>query len=260
MVVQNVYGTVTLPVFNEMSVFFRTNQLLKNDLDFRYLKWLEAGGDIVILIREIVPELYANHFISATEHAPYVRRSLLAIGLCESGWSATRSHKANANGTYDWGVLQVNDKNLNSMYFMSLFGVENPTGDWRIDYMIIGVNFFIYLKDTYGTDAHIIYNCGEGAWVKKCIPDSSVIYRQKVENFYNGFEDRLKEIQQEYYLQIASEIWEEHQILLEKIHGLGPYEYRTIPELRIHYLYFGLWLFYDNRQILIIGFDKLKTC
>jgi hypothetical protein len=162
---------------------------------------LFTNEDVIELVYCIVPEKYVASFLYYSKmdydyQTAIFRVYLLGLGSFESGWVKTRSNKANNNGTYDWGYLMLNERNIASHSFMKVYGPGNdyPHSDKLELYLIACIQYFkdLYLK--YGCDSLYAYNAGERSYVLNKIPDSTYIYKYMVKKHIANISKMLYEL------------------------------------------------------------------
>jgi hypothetical protein len=162
---------------------------------------LYTDEDVVELVHLYVPPKYIKAFLHYSKmefdyQTAIFRVYLLGLGAYESGWISTRSHKANNNGTYDWGYLMLNDTNIASRSFMKRYGPQEDflCADRMELYLIACIQYFkdLYLK--YGCDGLYAYNAGENGYLRNKIPTSTYIYKYMVKKNVDLATKRLYEI------------------------------------------------------------------
>lgn len=102
----------------------------------------------------------------------------LAIAAHESGFNPNAVNRANANGTTDWGVMQLNDTTVQTL------GVSNPLDPTEnID---AGMRLLSQLSQKYNGDTAKIlwaYNAGSGSVASGNMPSAVGNYIDWVDNY-----------------------------------------------------------------------------
>ena len=123
---------------------------------------------------------------------------ILSIGYWESGWKVTRS-KQNKDGSYDVGYMMLNTKNIGNQRFMDIYGPsegEDVSNEFET-YLIVCINFYKDLYGRYESDAVYAYNCGEGRYLNNKIPESTYLYKLRVKECIDKFNNEVNRASEE---------------------------------------------------------------
>ena len=151
-------------VFNSYSATFL------NFYDFKQLSYnLKSDEDFMEeFYKTHIPSEYADAFLYYTkdinEIDPKFRIEFYSIMFHESGNFRSFVNK-NKNGSYDYGPSQLNSKNIENKRFMTAFTPKDKshiTSKYCL-YMIISINFYWDLKNTWSNYALYAYNGGPKA-------------------------------------------------------------------------------------------------
>lgn len=118
--------------------------------------------------RSLIPSKYFDIFWTFTAERPELRSEIYAIMKWESGnFRRTGYGPRNANGSYDYGIMQINSYNLESEYFVKKYGPKENEMKYIKSYhdktIVMGIKYYIDLKDRYGKYAAACYNGGPRA-------------------------------------------------------------------------------------------------
>lgn len=136
---------------NEFDVYLRTSSEIQKDKALYTADFMHE-----------VPEEYADCFTDwAFDYNPAI---ILAIASVESNWNANAIGSRNSNGTYDYGLMQLNGAYISK--FINDYWNETEDFLWYngIHSMYIAIRHFQYLYERVGEDLAIhAYNIGIGA-------------------------------------------------------------------------------------------------
>lgn len=145
--------------------------------------------DVEVLVSKIVPEEVKEAFLYYTASENEIKQNtwrlqLLAAGHVESEWTATRSHYANANGSYDYGYLMLNENNFTNQIFLDYYVPTLDDGFVLTDkqewYVITCINFYKDLYSRYDCDAWYCYNAGEKRYINRNLPSRTLKYKKDI--------------------------------------------------------------------------------
>ena len=145
--------------------------------------------DVEVLVSKVVPEEVKEAFLYYTASEDEIKQNtwrlqLLAAGRVESEWTVTKSHHANANGSYDYGYLMLNENNFTDQIFLDYYVPTLDDGFTLTDkqewYMITCINFYKDLYSRYGCDAWYCYNAGERRYITHNLPIRTLKYKKDI--------------------------------------------------------------------------------
>ena len=145
--------------------------------------------DVEVLVSKVVPEEVKEAFLYYTASENEIKQNtwrlqLLAAGRVESEWTVTKSHQANANGSYDYGYLMLNENNFTNQTFLDYY-VPTPDDGFNLTdiqewYVITCINFYKDLYSRYGCDAWYCYNAGESRYKNHRLPYRTLKYKKNI--------------------------------------------------------------------------------
>ncbi len=145
--------------------------------------------DVEVLVSKVVPEEVKEAFLYYTASENEIKQNtwrlqLLAAGRVESEWTVTKSHHANANGSYDYGYLMLNENNFTNQTFLDYY-VPTPDDGFNLTdkqewYVITCINFYKDLYSRYGCDAWYCYNAGEWRYKNRRLPTRTLRYKKDI--------------------------------------------------------------------------------
>lgn len=145
--------------------------------------------DVEVLVSKVVPEEVKEAFLYYTASENEIKQNtwrlqLLAAGRVESEWTVTKSHHANANGSYDYGYLMLNENNFTNQTFLDYY-VPTPDDGFNLTdkqewYVITCINFYKDLYSRYGCDAWYCYNAGESRYKNRRLPARTLKYKKDI--------------------------------------------------------------------------------
>jgi hypothetical protein len=145
--------------------------------------------DVEVLVSKVVPEEVKEAFLYYTANEDERKQNtwrlqLLAAGRVESEWTVTKSHHANANGSYDYGYLMLNENNFTNQTFLDYYVPTMNDGfnvtDKQEWYVITCINFYKDLYSKYGCDAWYCYNAGETRYKNRSLPIRTLRYKKDI--------------------------------------------------------------------------------
>ena len=112
---------------------------------------------------------------------------VVSILLKENPELNVKAIHENANGTLDLGLMQLNDYYIWKIFVPSYWKVKeefNPF-NWKMN-LFLAMHHIQYLKESLVVMDDVItaYNCGEGATMRREIPDSTKSYLAAVKTTY----------------------------------------------------------------------------
>ena len=147
------------------------------------------SADVEALVSKVVPEEVKEAFLYYTANENERKQNtwrlqLLAAGRVESEWTVTKSHHANANGSYDYGYLMLNENNFTNQTFLDYYVPTMSDGfnvtDEQEWYVITCINFYKDLYSKYGCDAWYCYNAGETRYKNRSLPIRTLKYKKDI--------------------------------------------------------------------------------
>lgn len=162
--------------------------------------------DVEVLVSKVVPEEVKEAFLYYTANEDERKQNtwrlqLLAAGHVESEWTVTRSHHANANGSYDYGYLMLNENNFTNQTFLDYYVPTMSDGfnvtDKQEWYVITCINFYKDLYSKYGCDAWYCYNAGESRYRNRNLPIRTLKYKKDIADELTKYLDELYAIADE---------------------------------------------------------------
>lgn len=162
--------------------------------------------DVEVLVSKVVPEEVKEAFLYYTADEDERKQNtwrlqLLAAGRVESEWTVTRSHHANANGSYDYGYLMLNENNFTNQTFLDYYVPTMSDGfnvtDKQEWYVITCINFYKDLYSKYGCDAWYCYNAGETRYKNRSLPIRTLRYKKDIADALTEYLDEVYAIADE---------------------------------------------------------------
>ena len=156
--------------------------------------------DVEILVSKVVPEEVREAFLYYTANEDKRKQNtwrlqLLAAGRVESEWTVTKSHRANANGSYDYGSLMLNENNFTNQTFLDYYVPTMSDGfnvtDKQEWYVITCINFYKDLYSKYGCDAWYCYNAGETRYKNRSLPIRTLKYKKDIADALTEYLDEV---------------------------------------------------------------------
>ncbi len=164
------------------------------------------SADVEVLVSKVVPEEVKEAFLYYTANEDERKQNtwrlqLLAAGRVESEWTVTRSHHANANGSYDYGYLMLNENNFTNQTFLDYYVPTMSDGFTVTDkqewYVITCINFYKDLYSKYGCDAWYCYNAGETRYKNRSLPIGTLRYKKDIADALTEYLDEVYAIADE---------------------------------------------------------------
>ena len=206
------------------TVDYKSVEAEKQDWSFKQFAFTEdylyAERDMQEIVEEVVPSKYVdtfNHYtkMDTLEETINLRIHILSIGIIESEWKPIISKK-NANGSRDYGYLQLNSYNLKNDLFLWKFSPKTSDGfnydntDKLECYLIMCIKLYKSLYSKYNNDACYCYNGGETRYLANNIPSSTILYQRKmsiaVDDIISCLENKREEHRRELALQYIKRI------------------------------------------------------
>lgn len=150
----------------------------------------------VEFIESVVPEKFVKPFYEMTRDNINIGMELLGIGLHESEWKYFVGKK-NKNGSVDLGPLMLNSYNINDSWFIEKYGkgLDSYKYDNDIYYMVLCINFWKSLRNTYGVyNALQVYNGGPRVMYKNV----NYTLKQTVKKYANTVCEKINILVEDY--------------------------------------------------------------
>lgn len=183
-------------VINDRASLYTANYVKLPTIDYSRFN----SEDVETLVSRVVPEEVKGAFLYYTTNQDEKKQNtwrlqLLAGGYAESEWRVTRSHDKNADGSYDYGYLMLNENNFTNKTFLTYY-VPNPADEFTLTnkqewYVITCINFFKDLYSKYGCDAWYCYNAGETRYRNRTLPIRTLNYKKDIAAALSMYLDEL---------------------------------------------------------------------